>query len=72
MSSLEQRLTVFRQLSLRAQFIFIATSRDNAVLAKDPDYIPQLEAVHQECLKAASPEERKAYSLTTGQKTDES
>lgn len=61
MSSLEHRLNVFRQLSLRAQATFIAASRENPVLAKNPDYIPKLEAVHQECLKAASPEQRQVY-----------
>ncbi|MDY6781361.1 MAG: hypothetical protein SW833_02205 [Cyanobacteriota bacterium] len=61
MSSLEQRLQVFRKLPLRAQLAFIAASGANPTIAKNQTYLEQLKRIHAECLAAASPEQQKAY-----------
>jgi|GEM_PF-1071520 len=61
MSSLEKRLAAFRQLPLRAQLAFIASSRTTPELARNPDYIESLKRVHAECLAAATPEQLKTY-----------
>lgn len=61
MSSLEKRLAAFRQLPLRAQLAFIASSRANPVLAKNQEYIEGLERVHTECLQTSTPQQKSAY-----------
>jgi hypothetical protein len=61
MSSLEKRLEAFRQLPLRAQLALIASTRSNPVLAKNQEYIEDLERVHAECLQAATPQQKAAY-----------
>ena len=61
MSSLEKRLEVFRQLPLRAQLATILSSKANAVLSQNRDYIASLERIHQECLANATPQEKKIY-----------
>lgn len=61
MSSLEKRLTVFRQLPLRAQLATIAASKSNKVLSQKPDYIASLEKIHAESLAAATEQERITY-----------
>ncbi|MBE9045350.1 hypothetical protein IQ255_13240 [Pleurocapsales cyanobacterium LEGE 10410] len=62
MSSLEQRLAVFRQLPLRAQLATISSSKANQVLNQNQDYIASLEKIHAESLAAATPEEKLAYN----------
>lgn len=59
--SREKRLKVFRKLPLRAQLATIASSKANAVLAKDPEYIADLERIHAESLAVATPEALTAY-----------
>lgn len=61
MSSIEKRLEAFRQLPLRAQLAFIASTRNNPVLSQNQEYIESLEQIHDECLRSASPEQRAAY-----------
>lgn len=61
MSSLEKRLTAFRQLPLRAQLALIASSRANSVLGKNQDYIDGLEQIHAECVQLSTPQEKAAY-----------
>lgn len=61
MSSLEQRLSVFRKLPLRAQLATIASSKANAVLNANQIYIANLEQIHAECLAKATPEAKQAY-----------
>ena len=61
MSSLEKRLEVFRKLPLRAQLATILSSKANAVLSHDKEYISSLERIHQECLTIATPEQQKIY-----------
>ena len=62
MSSLEQRLAVFRRLPLRAQLATISSSRANEVLNQNKDYITSLEQIHEESLAAATPKEKLAYN----------
>lgn len=62
MSSLEQRLAVFRQLPLRAQLATISSSKANKVLNQNRDYITSLEQIHRESLSTATPEEKLAYN----------
>ena len=61
MSSLEKRLEVFRKLPLRAQLATILSSKANSVLSHNRDYIDSLERIHQECVAAATPQEKKIY-----------
>ena len=61
MSSIEKRLQVFRKLPLRAQLATILSSKANAVLSQNRDYIASLERIHQECLETATPQEKKIY-----------
>jgi len=61
MSSLENRLQVFRQLPLRAQIALIASSRSNPVLSQNQEYITSLEQIHAQCLQRSSPEQRAEY-----------
>ena len=61
MSNLEKRLEAFRQLPLRAQLDLIASTRSNAVLAQNTEYIEGLERVHAECLLASTPEQKAVY-----------
>ena len=61
MSSLEQRLAVFRQLPLRAQLATITSSKANQVLSQKQDYIASLEQIHAESLAAATELERLVY-----------
>lgn len=61
MSSREKRLEVFRKLPLRAQLATILSSKANAVLSQNQEYIASLERIHQECLKLATPQEQKIY-----------
>ena len=62
MSSLEKRLAVFRKLPLRAQLATITSTKANAVLSKNKEYLASLEQIHAECLNVAKPEERTAYN----------
>lgn len=64
MSSLEQRLAVFRKLPLRAQLATILSSKANSVLSQNQDYISSLERIHQECLADSTPEQQKIYQQT--------
>lgn len=61
MSSIEQRLEAFRQLPLRAQLAFIASTRNNPVLSQNQEYIESLERIHAECLLSATSEQKAAY-----------
>ena len=61
MSSVEKRLEAFRQLPLRAQLALINSTRTNPVLAKNQEYIENLERVHAECLQISTYEQRIAY-----------
>ena len=61
MSSLEQRLAVFRQLPLRAQLATITSSKANKVLSQKQDYIASLEKIHAESLAAATEEQKLLY-----------
>lgn len=61
MASLSQRLAVFRKLPLRAQLATITSTKANAVLNKNHQYIASLEQIHAECLNAASLEEKATY-----------
>lgn len=61
MSSLEQRLAVFRQLPLRAQLTTIISTKSNRVLSQQTDYIARLEKIHKESLAAATIAEQQAY-----------
>ncbi len=61
MASIEQRLAVFRKLPLRAQLATITSSKSNAVLSKNQDYIASLKRIHAECLAAATPEQKSIY-----------
>ncbi|MDJ0570791.1 MAG: hypothetical protein QNJ53_17350 [Pleurocapsa sp. MO_192.B19] len=61
MSSLEQRLAVFRQLPLRAQLAMITSSKANNLLNQNQEYIVSLEEIHAECLATATLEEKLAY-----------
>ena len=61
MSSLEKRLTVFRQLPLRAQLATITSSKANGILNQNQNYIDSLEQIHAECLANATPAEKLAY-----------
>lgn len=62
MSSLEKRLAVFRKLPLRAQLATITSTKANAVLSKNKEYIGELEKIHADCLDDATPEKRLAYN----------
>ncbi|MCC0178563.1 hypothetical protein I4641_16435 [Waterburya agarophytonicola K14] len=62
MSSPEKRLRVFRKLPLRAQLATIASTKANAVLSKNFEYLASLEQVHAECLANATPEEKRIYN----------
>lgn len=61
MSSLEKRLAVFRKLPLRAQLATISSTKANAVLAGNQEYIDRLEKIHAECLAKANPREKLSY-----------
>ena len=61
MSSLENRLNAFRQLPLRAQLALIASTRANAVLAKNQEYLASLERIHGECIQNATSEQQQIY-----------
>ena len=61
MSSLENRLTVFRKLPLRAQLAMIVSSKANKTLSQNKSYIERLEKIHKSCVAKATPEERLAY-----------
>jgi hypothetical protein len=61
MSSLSQRLAVFRQLPLRAQLATIASTKANTVLCQKYDYIASLEQIHAESLEKATEGEKLVY-----------
>ncbi len=61
MSSLENRLDVFRQLPLRAQLALIASTRANLILVKNQEYLESLERIHAECLQMATSEQKLVY-----------
>ena len=61
MSSIEQRLAVFRKLPLRAQLATITSSKANNILSKKQDYIASLEQIHAESLAAATEQEKLTY-----------
>jgi hypothetical protein len=61
MSSLSQRLAVFRQLPLRAQLATIASTKANTVLCQKHDYIASLEQIHAESLEKATAAEKLVY-----------
>lgn len=61
MSSIEQRLAVFRKLPLRAQLATITSSKANSILSQKPDYIASLEQIHAESLAAATEQEKLVY-----------
>ncbi|MFM2315088.1 MAG: hypothetical protein RLZZ04_4364 [Cyanobacteriota bacterium] len=61
MSSLSQRLAVFRQLPLRAQLATITSTKANAVLRQKHDYIASLEQIHAESLEKATAAEKLVY-----------
>ena len=61
MSSLEQRLAVFRQLPLRAQLTTIISTKSNQVLSQNQEYIANLEKIHAESLATATEPEKLAY-----------
>ncbi|MGD1918599.1 MAG: hypothetical protein ACFCAD_06750 [Pleurocapsa sp.] len=62
MSSLEKRLAVFRKLPLRAQLATITSTKANAVLSQNKEYIASLEQIHAECLHVANPEKKATYN----------
>jgi hypothetical protein len=64
MSSLANRLEVFRKLPLRAQLAMVASSKANSILSKNQDYIASLEQIHAECLASATLEEVLVYQKT--------
>lgn len=70
MSSLEKRLEVFSKLPLRAQLATILSSKANAVLSQNQEYIDSLERIHQECLENATPQAKKAYQRSAIQLKD--
>jgi len=57
----EKRLSVFRQLPLRAQLAMITASKSNPILSQKTDYIASLEQIHQESLASATEQEKIAY-----------
>ena len=61
MSSIEQRLAVFRKLPLRAQLATITSSKANNILSQKQDYIASLERIHAESLAGASEQEKLVY-----------
>ena len=61
MSSIEQRLAVFRKLPLRAQLATITSSKANKVLSQKQGYIASLEQIHAESLAAATEEQKLVY-----------
>ena len=61
MSSLEQRLAVFRRLPLRAQLATITSTKSNEVLSQKPEYIASLEKIHAESLAVATEQEKLVY-----------
>ena len=61
MSSIEQRLAVFRKLPLRAQLATITSSKANNILSQKQDYIASLEKIHAESLAAATEQEKLVY-----------
>ncbi len=61
LSSLEQRLAIFRQLPLRAQLAMITASKTSRVLSQKQSYIASLEQIHAESLAAATESERLVY-----------
>jgi hypothetical protein len=61
MSSLSQRLAVFRQLPLRAQLATITSTKTNSVLSQKQDYIASLEQIHAESLEKATAAEKLIY-----------
>ncbi|NJK57839.1 MAG: hypothetical protein HC939_18525 [Pleurocapsa sp. SU_5_0] len=61
MSSLSQRLAVFRQLPLRAQLATITSTKANSVLSQKHDYIASLEQIHAESLASATEAEKLVY-----------
>ena len=61
MSSIEQRLAVFRKLPLRAQLATITSSKANSILSQKQDYIASLEQIHAESLAAATEQEKLTY-----------
>ena len=61
MSSIEQRLAVFRKLPLRAQLATITSSKANNILSQKQDYIASLEKIHAESLAAATEQEKLIY-----------
>ncbi|MEO0846086.1 MAG: hypothetical protein AAFY50_06625 [Cyanobacteria bacterium J06648_1] len=62
MSSLAKRLTVFRQLPLRAQLATITSTKANKVLSQNLDYIASLEEIHAESLAQATEAEKLVYN----------
>lgn len=61
MSSIEKRLTAFRQLPLRAQLALIASTRNNPFLSQNQEYIESLERIHAECLSSSTLEQKAIY-----------
>lgn len=61
MASLEQRQAVFRKLPLRAQLATITSTKANAVLSQNHDYVASLEKIHAECLATATEAEKLTY-----------
>lgn len=61
MSSIEQRLAIFRKLPLRAQLATITSSKANNILSQKQDYIARLEKIHAESLATASEQEKLVY-----------
>lgn len=59
---MEKRLEAFRKLPLRAQLSLLNSTRSNAVLSQNREYIESLERIHQECLNCATPEQKAAYA----------
>ena len=59
---MEKRLEAFRKLPLRAQLSLLNSTRSNAVLSQNLEYIESLERIHQECLDSATPEQKAAYA----------
>jgi hypothetical protein len=61
MSSLSQRLAVFRQLPLRAQLATITSTKANSVLSQKHEYLASLEQIHAESLAEATDAEKLVY-----------
>jgi hypothetical protein len=61
MSSLSQRLAVFRQLPLRAQLATITATKANSLLSQKHDYITSLEQIHAESLASATETQKLVY-----------